>query len=693
MFRQALSLLTYRKKSTALMILLMGFVFFLMGSVPALFSEQDHIWFQAEAGFRGAFDGIFFDLSARQRESLFSGGKIQSGGLISHYGAYEVSETGREITLGSMDKTAIQLGRIDAVEGRLPQTAGEIALEEMWRARLPKGTGIGSTLHIQTAGGEKAYTLCGFIENYTEAWAEGLNVNPSIKNLPHALIGEGGAPGGVVQTDALISFQRLGEMEDTSRFLDDLQRSLELDTEQVSFNELLYNRVPPDYRTFQSVFIMAILAGVVTVSYISLSYYVESYGEVARKLFINGAREKDTLRLLLVWTGLLAAGALVLDAAFHALFSALTQQNLGVGIDIPLWNARWAILLALFGLFSLTIWFHKRKIEPLKDLSLSEQREETAIRTIALKRHIDGSFAAARAQGGRKRLWGAYVSIAVILGLFLCVQEDVNSRLGLNFHHGQFSFTLLQRHLAKGEVTTFGDFIFDSGKSGVTFEQMDELRALPGIKSVDMKHCYGMHPSLLLKDRNSAYARVLYEQDANEYREKTAPDIPKDAWATVMDYGSFHVIVLDEKKLETFLAEYPEVSREDLALGSAVLYCPPLETELGVTVENDLFREGGEISFGWLESEAAFEEAVENPSLIDYREESFSVTRILAKSENSDWPAGGIIVLLSEETVRNTDVFSKISFLSVNVDMSITEKNYSAIQNRLTEMVRDSFAM
>lgn len=50
MFRQALSLLTYRKKSTALMILLLGFVFFLMGSVPVLFA-----WTAVFAG-GGAFN-------------------------------------------------------------------------------------------------------------------------------------------------------------------------------------------------------------------------------------------------------------------------------------------------------------------------------------------------------------------------------------------------------------------------------------------------------------------------------------------------------------------------------------------------------------------------------------------------------------------------------------------------------------
>ncbi len=46
MFKQALLLWTHKKAGTAFMIVLLALVFFLLGSVPALFAQRDDVWFQ-----------------------------------------------------------------------------------------------------------------------------------------------------------------------------------------------------------------------------------------------------------------------------------------------------------------------------------------------------------------------------------------------------------------------------------------------------------------------------------------------------------------------------------------------------------------------------------------------------------------------------------------------------------------------
>ncbi len=76
--------------------------------------------------------------------------------------------------------------------------------------------------------------------------------------------------------------------------------------------------------------------------------------------------------------------------------------------------------------------------------------------------------------------------------------------------------------------------------------------------------------------------------------------------AVSMDYGGFNVQVLWKEDLKTFQMDYPEVDvKAALAEGGAILYCRPVTTGAGKQVENDLFQEGGKITFGWLEPERA----------------------------------------------------------------------------------------
>lgn len=254
MFRQALSLLTYRKRNTVFMTLLLALMFFLIGSIPSLFSAKDILLFHARADIRGIFDGMLFDLSAEQKEGLKAHpDNLRSAGYIEHYGAYEIN--GESIRIGSFDAAALELGWIDAVEGRLPEAAGEIVLEEFYKRLVPEG--IGSALTLLTENGEKTYTVCGFIEDYTLSWSQGINLNDLVEDLPHALVAPEGAPGAVTRTDALIYMDRIKEIEVQIENFGKLACSLGFSYEQYYYNELLYDDVSPTYQIYQTVFVLA----------------------------------------------------------------------------------------------------------------------------------------------------------------------------------------------------------------------------------------------------------------------------------------------------------------------------------------------------------------------------------------------------------------------------------------------------
>ncbi len=154
--------------------------------------------------------------------------------------------------------------------------------------------------------------------------------------------------------------------------------------------------------------------------------------------------------------GLIVAPALLLNFLLHGIFAPLMQNTLGTGS--PVSQSLFTLLFCVVGLFRLVALYHRWKIESLYVVSLSDQSEEIALPAIYLKKKINLSFALSRAIQGAKSLLLVCLSIGMILGLFLCVREDVNNRLGKNFHKGVFSFSVYAAKLREKDVATFGDF-------------------------------------------------------------------------------------------------------------------------------------------------------------------------------------------------------------------------------------------
>lgn len=175
MLRQAVSLFTYRKKSTVLMVLLIALVVFLMMSIAPLFSAIIDITFESFVEETGRHHAVFFDLTEAQLQQLEQTAVIDQIGIVKNYGRCALKGTEYSITLGSFDETALSLGSIRLTEGSYPQAENEIAPEEYIRYLLPEGAGVGSKIVFEMPAGEKEFVICGFIENYSGMWS-GLDV-------------------------------------------------------------------------------------------------------------------------------------------------------------------------------------------------------------------------------------------------------------------------------------------------------------------------------------------------------------------------------------------------------------------------------------------------------------------------------------------------------------------------------------
>ncbi len=248
------------------------------------------------------------------------------------YGDLQVVGMDPSISVGNFDETALELGRLNTVEGRFPEAADEIVLQESWKARL-EGLEVGDTLTLLTEKGERDYIVSGFLENYTQLWVDEDDPNYLVRKLPAALVSLEGAPGEAVQTDALVYLPRMRAMEPADGQFREVREELKEQTDergeivtspvQGAYNTALYYGTPPENNLFQAVFTFAILAATVTVVYVSLSFYLKNYQSVAVKMYMVGGTDEYALKLLYIWIGLIVAPALLLNFLLHGIFAPL----------------------------------------------------------------------------------------------------------------------------------------------------------------------------------------------------------------------------------------------------------------------------------------------------------------------------------------------------------------------------------
>ncbi|NLG24029.1 MAG: hypothetical protein GX558_01630, partial [Clostridiales bacterium] len=114
----------------------------------------------------GKHDVTLFDSEAVTRQSLLEGGYVSAAG--SAYVIGEEADTG--VAIGYYDEPGEQLAYWQVVEGRMPQSAGEIAVERAKLRRLKRDAQLGDRLtlkiKIPSGGGaflpdvvEKSYVL------------------------------------------------------------------------------------------------------------------------------------------------------------------------------------------------------------------------------------------------------------------------------------------------------------------------------------------------------------------------------------------------------------------------------------------------------------------------------------------------------------------------------------------------------
>lgn len=118
----------------------------------------------------GAFHGIMTKVSDEQYQQFQTQPWVESVGEVLLYGtASNFNGKNYPVTVGYFDETALDLGRIAILDGRLPQSAEEIAISA-FLANGKENLQVGSTTILEIDGEQKHVKISGMINNYSWRW-------------------------------------------------------------------------------------------------------------------------------------------------------------------------------------------------------------------------------------------------------------------------------------------------------------------------------------------------------------------------------------------------------------------------------------------------------------------------------------------------------------------------------------------
>ena len=702
MFRQACSLFTYRRKSTALIVALIALAAFLMMSIAPLFSAVIETTMEAFFDISGEHHAVFFDITQDQIQQLKDHTAMKKLGVFENYGNLPVQQGEFAVTFGSYDETAIELGHLKVAEGRLPQTENEVALEDHLRYILAEDPlEIGDTLQVQTDDGEKVLTICGFMKDYTGQWYTCEVSYPGENDYPKAIVKkEALQPKKTVYSAMLFLYGTSIEVAPNSMVLRVASDIGEVDAYHLIFNDTTYWIWHPwmitPIQAYRTLFTILVLIAAGVLLYIALFNYFGQYDETATTLYSLGASQYRVGVLMLLWCGLVAFFGVAGGVLLNLVFAQVVNPYIGTALS-PL--EQWPMAIVAFAAvmvcggayYSLNIYSLYRRSYSMRGTAIRRKRRKKMPKDeIELGKGITSPMAAYQLQRNLPRMLCVCLLIAAMITVMVCINYD-RARRQSQWENESGAEPALEAAATSGcQYYEFGEFEFNSRDNKYPIEDINKLYEIEGVSGV--LKTYASTASLVFPQEWSGYANNLIAATSTYYLQQqditAIPSVPKGIKATRYGYTTF---VVDAWNQDSFAAAYPEIDIEkDLAPGKVVLLCPTMESasnQMGVaSVSNDAFEAGDMLRMGMLKSDIDFVIAAQNPIYIKYTEESFPITKVLDRGLFTDeslriW--GGddrIVIVMSEETAKQAEFIGGVHSVRVYMEEGLTEEQYRHIE-------------
>ena len=366
MIKKAVSLLTYRKKSAVLVLLFISVSIFLLQIIEPLFDSVSKKTFEEGTEAYGQHHATFFNITTEQIEQVRAYAMMDKVGIIENYGVYTLTDYGQLLTFGHFDQEAQELGKIRIVEGTLPKKQNEIALEaHLGNLPSEQALKVGDTLRVKTTSGDVSFTICGFIESYTGLW-NSLDVQePGVNDYPQCLLLDGEALGAEKTQNAIFCLKTENRIVRPDQLILQLSNAIgDISPEYLLFNDAAYGEKQEvrlsTIERLKNIFLLFSICGIVWMIYILFNSYLRPYIRSATIMYQLGARHKEVMMPLLMWSGILALGGILLGSMISVVFARGFQTKFQFRWQL---FGQWKITLMLFAIVEIvTVFFFKKRI-------------------------------------------------------------------------------------------------------------------------------------------------------------------------------------------------------------------------------------------------------------------------------------------------------------------------------------------
>ena len=166
------SLKHYKKQNIKLAVLYFLYSLFFSAAICFVYSYSVSYANETDATF-GVQDGIFLCANEKAQNALAENDCFSKTGQLDVKAVGIASEelSDRKVVLGSIDEGVLELGRISLLEGNMPQTENEIAIDKRLHSILYNNAKIGDKIQVLVPSddGNKALelTLTGILNNFS----------------------------------------------------------------------------------------------------------------------------------------------------------------------------------------------------------------------------------------------------------------------------------------------------------------------------------------------------------------------------------------------------------------------------------------------------------------------------------------------------------------------------------------------
>ncbi|MGI6665609.1 MAG: hypothetical protein ACOX3W_09485 [Christensenellaceae bacterium] len=189
MNKLALQLIFNKKKSSLFFICIIALSIALMLSAIPVFGAVIDASNEILGNRYGTHNVILFNISSVQYSKIIEEEIVKAHGIIYNFGSWEIDGTDNFLTVGHLDYDALSIGKQKLLQGRMPQAANEIVLEQNAMYRFSEEVNLKDSIHFTYNGKEYTFQVVGILSGYTNNWYTGENqLKRGYNDLPNALV-------------------------------------------------------------------------------------------------------------------------------------------------------------------------------------------------------------------------------------------------------------------------------------------------------------------------------------------------------------------------------------------------------------------------------------------------------------------------------------------------------------------------